>query len=361
MPETMTSIERFQRILEHKPVDRIGLHEHFWNDTHKEWVSQGHLKPEESFSQHFGYDIDESWAFDMTADLDFVPVVIDETEDTVTKKDGNGAILRRHKKHDSTPEHVGFTVQEREQWDEIKHLLTPSERRINFKDYREKKELCRQQNRFFTWSGVNVFEQIHPLCGHENLLVGMALDPEWVSEMAEVYSGLTINLMEILFAKEGKPDGIWFYEDMGYKNAPFMSPEMYRELIFPAHQKTISYAHSLGLPVVMHSCGFVEPLLPDMVRAGIDCLQAMEVKAGMDLLRIHRNFGEKIALMGGLDVRSICSNDRAWIDRELMEKIPEVKQGFGFVLHSDHSIPKTVEYENYCYFVRRGLELGTYQ
>ena len=48
------------------------------------------------------------------------------------------------------------------------------------------------------------------------------------------------------------------------------------------------------------------------------------------------------------------------IDAELEAKIPIVKEGFGFVLHSDHSIPKTVDYETYQYFIKKGLELGTY-
>ena len=139
-----------------------------------------------------------------------------------------------------------------------------------------------------------------------------------------------------------------------------MSPAMYEELIQPAHKYTIDYAKSLGLPVIMHSCGFVEPLLPGMIAAGIDCLQVIEIKAGMDLLKLHKLYGDQIAFMGGIDVRTLYSNDRAVIDKELESKIPLVKKGFNYVLHSDHSIPKTVDYETYCYFIQKGLELGRY-
>jgi len=199
---------------------------------------------------------------------------------------------------------------------------------------------------------------MHPVCGHEHMLVGMALEPEWITDMAEIYSDMIINLWETLFSKCGKPDGICFYEDMGFKGRPFMSPAMYKELIFPAHKKTIDYAHSLGLPVVMHSCGFIEPLLPHMVEAGIGCLQVIEVKAGMDLIRIYKEYGDRLSLMGGIDVRKLYSNDKKQIDEELEAKIPIVKQGFGYTLHSDHSIPNTVDYETYKYFIEKGLELG---
>ncbi len=359
--QQLTGIERMQNILAHKPVDRIGLYEHFWSDTHREWMRAGAIRPGDSFDDLFGYDMNESWALDLTADIDFVPQVLEETEDTILTLDGNGAMLRQHKKHDSTPEHVGYKIQTREDWEEkIKPLLVPDERRINFEAYRAMRDRCREKNRFFVLSGVNVFESIHPLIGHENFLISMALDPEWVEDMVKTYCDLILNLQEILFAKEGRPDGIWYYEDMGYKGSPFMSPAMYRELILPAHKRSFDHAHALGMPVIVHSCGFVEPLLPDMVNAGMNMLQVIEVKAGMDLLRIHKNFGEKIGLMGGIDVRALYSNDFATIDRELESKIPFVKQGYGFALHSDHSIPCTVNIESYRHFIEKGLELGTY-
>ena len=78
------------------------------------------------------------------------------------------------------------------------------------------------------------------------------------------------------------------------------------------------------------------------------------------LLELHRLYGDKIAFMGGIDVRTLATNDRAVIDAEMEAKIPVVKQGFNFVLHSDHSIPRAVDYETYRYFIEKGLELGRY-
>ena len=357
----MTGVERISNILARKPVDRIGVFEHFWPDTHKAYVEQGHLKADELLEHHFGLDMQMAWVFNLVADLDFEDKIIEETEETKLVLDGNGAYLRRHKLHDTTPEHVDFTVKTREDWEKYKPmLLEVDERRINFEVYRKSKEEAAKSGRFFALSGVNVFESMHPIAGHENMLIGMALDPDWIHDMANTYAELTIKLQEILFAKEGKPDGVFYYDDLGFKQKPFISPTMYRELIMPYHKKTFDYNHSLGLPVILHSCGFIEPLLPDMIEAGIDCLHTIEIKAGMDLLKIHKEFGDKIAFMGGIDVRCLYSNDKAIIDKELESKIPIVKEGFGYVLHSDHSIPKTVDYETLVYFFEKGLELGKY-
>ncbi|MFI3325476.1 MAG: uroporphyrinogen decarboxylase family protein [Clostridia bacterium] len=356
----MTGKERMIKILNHEPVDRIAIYEHFWGDTHKAWEKAGHLKPGESFDDHFDFDMSECWAFNMVIDLDFVKETISETENTITQKDGNGAILKRHKLHDTTPEHIGYTICEKEDWDKVKHMLKAEPRRINFEAYRKAKKAAADAGRFFCWSGVNVFELMHPICGHENMLVGMILEPEWIEEMATTLIDITLELQEILFNQEGYPDGIWYYEDMGYKLKPFMSPQKYIELIMPSHKKSCDYAHSHGMPVIMHSCGYVATLLPHMIEAGIDCLQVIEIKAGMDLLDLHAKYGDKICFMGGIDVRTLYKNDTAEIDKELEEKIPVVKNGFNYVLHSDHSIPNTVNYETFQYFIKKGLELGTY-
>jgi uroporphyrinogen decarboxylase len=359
--QSMTGRERIANILQRKPVDRIGLFEHFWDDTQRIWQANGWIPDETPFEDVFGFDLQTFWAFKMVADLDFGEEIVEETEETVLKRDGNGALLRRHKLHDSTPEHVDFLVKERHGWQEyIKPKLVADRRRIDFEGYRKAKAQAAAAGRFFCWSGINVFELMHPMCGHEHMLVGMALDPDWVKDMVSTYSRVTLELQEMLFAEEGYPDGIWYYEDMGYKQHPFMSPRMYREIIQPAHTLTVGWAHARGLPVIMHSCGYVEPLLPGMLEAGIDCLQVIEVKAGMDLLRLYRDYGERLSFMGGIDVRVLYNNDRREIDAELEAKIPVVKGHYGYVLHSDHSIPNNVHPDTYRYFIKKGLGLGRY-
>lgn len=359
--QPMTSKERFLNAVNRKPVDRLPVHEAFWKDTLDKWRAEGHLGEQESPHDHFEIDLRTAGWLSSTADLDYVPETIEETEDTILQKDGNGAILRRHKKHSATPEHVDFSVKDREAWEEkIKpFLLGLDRRRIPFEGYREGRRMSVERDLCFGWAGVAPFEQMHPVCGHEYMLMGMALDPDWVRDMVMTYANMTINHLETLFSEEGAPDLLWFYEDMGFKGKPFMSPDMYREIVQPGHKKLFDFAHSLGLRVLVHSCGYVEPLVPGLVEAGMDCLQAMEVKAGMDMRKIKDKFGDRISFFGNIDVREIISNDRARIAAELNAKIPPMmKAGCGYILHSDHSIPPDVEHETMHYFVETGREMN---
>ncbi len=357
----MTSIERMRNVLERKPVDVTPIAVSPWGATVERWRSEGHVGKDEDIAEHFGQDLRSGGWLNSTADLDFTPQTIEETEETILRLDGNGALLRQHKLHDSTPEHVDFRVRDRATWEELAkpHLVDVDRRRIPFEHYRDAKRYAAEKERYYCWAGVAPFEQMHPVCGHEYMLIGMALDPEWVRDMVETYASLTINHLEVLFAEEGAPDGFFFYEDMGFKQKPFMSPAMYEEIVLPGHKRLFDYAHSLGCRVIVHSCGYVEPLVPGLIEAGMDCLQAMEVKAGMDLPTLFKRFGDRISFYGGIDVRTLISNDRAAIDREMDAKIlPVVTAGGGYILHSDHSEPPEVDYETMRYFVDRGRTLG---
>lgn len=370
----LTSKERFDRILKHLPVDRIGLFEVFWKETVQHWSAEGHFASPETVSDHFGLDVRRTGGeitpgdyrtINLIADIYAGDQVVEETESTRLIRDGNGALLRWIKGGSGAPEHVDFTVKDRGGWKEHirPHLLDEQtyERRINFSSYRALRAKCARDERFMTCGVVGPFDQMSPMCGHEHLLMGMALDGEWIRDMATSYVTVMIRLLETLFEREGLPDGLWVWDDLGFKHRPFMSPAMYRALLYPAHKQLFDFAHSRGLPVVLHCDGYVEGLIPSLIEAGINCLQPLEVKAGMDLLKLKQRFGDRIALIGGMDVRVLETNDLEAVEGELLSKLPAVMVGSGYVLQVDHSVSPLVEYKTYKFFVERGLEIGTYR
>lgn len=357
--QKLTGKERIARVLARKPADRIGLFEEFWDDTLKAWSS--HLDEDGAVALPGGrrLDMEKAWPLNFTADVHFKELIIEETAETVLTLDGNGATLRRHKLHASTPEHVRFRCTSEAVWrDEFRPLLQDTGSRLDVVDYSKNMHRAGRMDSFLLCGSWNVFQLMQNLCGPEALLMAMALEPDWVSDMVDVYAELAIHLHEELFSQCGLPDGIFLMEDLGYKFRPFMSQTMFREFIKPAYVRMCSFAKGLGLPVLFHSCGFMEPFVPDLIEAGVSCLTAMEVKAGMDAVRLHRLYGDRLSFMGGIDTRALASNDHDMIEAELQRVIPALREGHGYILSSDHSIPDTVTYETYCRFVERGLEMA---
>jgi uroporphyrinogen decarboxylase len=155
-------------------------------------------------------------------------------------------------------------------------------------------------------------------------------------------------------------DGAFFYDDMGYRNGLLFSPESYRTLLKPAHTMVCDFFHDHGGKVILHSCGCVKALIPDLIEAGVDCLQPLEVKAGMDVVELKRQYGDDIAFMGGIDVRAMADPDPSVIEEEISTKIPVAKEGGGYIYYSDHSVPDNVSFQQYQHVMELVEEYGAY-
>ena len=184
------------------------------------------------------------------------------------------------------------------------------------------------------------------VCMYESLL----LDPEWIHDYNRVYTDFFIAHYRVLIEEAGKPDGIWIYEDLGYKNGLFCSPTVLEALISPYYKELVDFFHSYDLPVVLHSCGGIEAALPLIVAAGFDALNPMEVKAGCDVLRFAEQVGDRLAFIGGLDARVLESGDRERIRSEVIRLVEGMKNiGARYVFGSDHSISTNVRYADFQY------------
>jgi uroporphyrinogen decarboxylase len=194
----------------------------------------------------------------------------------------------------------------------------------------------------------------------ENLLMLMATDPGFVKEMVDTIADLILSTMTLLEG-EGVPfDALWLFNDMGYRNATLFSPAMYREIIQPADRMLWTRAHDLGKQTILHSCGRVTELIPDLVDAGLDCLQPLEVKAGMDVCELKPVCGDTVAFFGNIDVRLMADPDPAKIEAEIRDKFAAAMPGGGYLYYSDHSVPKNVSFERYRYVMDLVDRYGRY-
>ena len=108
----------------------------------------------------------------------------------------------------------------------------------------------------------------------------------------------------------------------------------------------------------LHSCGFIEPLVPDLVEIGLEMLNPLEIKAGMDPFKLKSLYGDKLAFHGGINAQLW---DKPDLVRSEMERIiPVMKEGGGYVFASDHSIPNSVSFETMKQIAELAHRLGKY-
>ncbi len=352
-----TSREVIDNLIRNKPAERVGLNDNPWGQTVKKWIGQGYPTDAEGkpvpVGDHFGFDMMGcgGW-FPWQAKL-IDPEIVEESDEWKIVRDGSGASLKQWKERPGTPEHIDFQMNSREIWEqEYKpHVLGSSRARFGpnaVETVKSNLAEAAEKRRWAQYGNLFIWEGMRKSLGDINLYENLLLDPGWINDYCRTYTDVMKECYRILLDEVGKPDGVWMYEDLGYKNATFCSPEVYKNQIFPFYAEMIEFFHSYDLPVVLHSCGFTEPILDLIVDVGFDALNPMEVKAGNDIFRIADGYSDKLAFIGGLDARVLESGDRDLIRRSVSELIEGMKsRGARFVFGSDHSLSTSVDYDDF--------------
>lgn len=356
----ISSRERMNLALSHQEADRVPRAESFWPETIPLWHTQG-LDVGADLRQMFDYDIINAGWVHHDARPGFLQIV-EETEEWQTRMDGNGTVLKFWRHKSGTPEHIAFTTDSRDKWEALKKelLAVPVEVRVDAYGALAAMHRARAEDRWFCWAGVECFEIGKDVLGHEILCMAMAEDPEWARDVFDTETDVAIRALDYLERCGVTFDGAWIFGDIAYNHAPFCSPRMYRQLVMPAHARQVGWFKDRGLPVIYHTDGDFRPLIPSFIEIGIDCFQPLEAKANIDVRELKPQVGDRVTLMGNIDIMTLITNDRERIEAEVAAKIPLAGRGGGYIYHSDHSVPPGVTWETYQFLMRLVDEYGRY-
>ena len=348
-----TSREAIDRLLRNKPpFERIGLSDYVWEDTAEKWVrEEGYPTDEEGkpiwCEHYFGFDLCGA-----DGGIQFLPFygegaeeVVDETDEWKITRNGAGAALKYWKSKSGTPEHVDFKMISRKIWerDYRPQLLVVDRSRLDIEETKKNLQTRREEG-FWTHYGLGcVWETMRCSMGDICMFESLVLDPAWIHDFNRVYTDFYKAHFKILIEEAGVPDGMWIYEDLGYRNGLYCSPKVLEELIFPYYSELVAFFHSYNLPVVLHACGNISEAVPLVVEAGFDALNPMEVKAGCDIFSFAEKYADKLAFIGGLDARILESGDEDVIRTGVSLLIEGMKKRRArYVFGSDHSISTNV-------------------
>jgi uroporphyrinogen decarboxylase len=285
--------------------------------------------------------------------------VISETDSDVTYTSSWGVTMRQWKHAASTPEFLDFTIVDADAWQKAKARIDTARDRVRWDMLAREYPLWRQQNAWIApvvWFGFDVTHSW--MVGTERVLMALAEDPEWIVDMWRTQLDTELALLDMAWDAGYTFDSIIWFDDMGYKENQFFSLRMYRSLLKPFHQRAIDWAHAKGIQAHLHSCGDVRPFVPEMVRMGLNALNPLEVKAGMDPLALKQQFGRDLVFHGG--VNAVLWDQPEAIQAEMERVIPAMKENGGYIFSSDHSVPSSVSLEDFRRIVELAKKLGTY-
>jgi len=138
--------------------------------------------------------------------------------------------------------------------------------------------------------------------------------------------------------------------DFGSQNGPFVSPRSYRNLFKPFHKAVNDWVHqNTGWKSMIHSCGSIYRLLPDMIEAGFDILNPVQIGAAeMDPQRLKDEFGDELVFWGGgIDTqKTLPFGSPDDVRREACRLIRIFGKGGGYVFNPIHNVQARVPVEN---------------
>ena len=189
------------------------------------------------------------------------------------------------------------------------------------------------------------------LRGYEAFMIDLVADKPLANALLEMLTDAYIRRCERYFERVGDYiQVVLVNDDLGTQAGPMLSPECYREMIWPHQKRLFSFIREKsGAFILFHSCGSVHTFIPDLIEAGVDALNPVQVSAkGMDTARLKEQYGRDITFWGGgCDTqRVLWQGPPQRIRDEVKRRIGDLARGGGFVFTQVHNIQPDVPPEN---------------
>jgi uroporphyrinogen decarboxylase len=199
--------------------------------------------------------------------------------------------------------------------------------------------------------GGNLLEIGQFLFRNDNFFVLLANEPDKAAEFLDRLTEHHLRNLEKYLGLVGPYiDVILFGDDLGMQTGPQISPRMYRSVFKPRHARMWKRAKELAnVKVMLHSCGGLRELLPDLIDAGLDTINPVQITCrGMEADGLKRDFGDQITFWGGgCDTRDILPHGTPdEVKAHVREQIRILRPGGGFVFQQVHNIMADVPPEN---------------
>lgn len=223
--------------------------------------------------------------------------------------------------------------------------------------YQNKEELLRQMepvaaNAGQCFLGCDVspcgFEMYWRLRGMEDALIDFVAEPELAATMVGRCADFAVELGRSVCERFAL-DWLWTGDDVGSQTGMMMSPDTWRRIVRPHLQRVFDVAKEHRLWIAYHSCGAVRDIIGDLVEMGVDVLNPIQCNCpGMDPAELKKEFGDRLAFMGGVDTQGVLPNGSVLEVRLATRRLLDAMTagGGGYIMAASHTIPPETPDEN---------------
>jgi len=186
---------------------------------------------------------------------------------------------------------------------------------------------------YSTWfvTRIGIFPTMLSL-GTENFCVALYDNPAFVETVLDRYCEWMVAVADRI-GQMGF-DVFASTDDLAFNTAPFFSPAVFHDLVIPRYRKV---AAKIRQPWIIHSDGNILPFVDDFLSVGVAALHPNE-KGAMDIRAVKRQYGDRLCLLGNVDLNLLGMGSPDAVDQEVKELIRDVAPGGGYVVTSGNSL-----------------------
>jgi uroporphyrinogen decarboxylase len=191
----------------------------------------------------------------------------------------------------------------------------------------------------------DIFTMTWEMMGFENFSLALFEDETIIKlindKVGEIVLSMFRNMSELDCVQ-----ALWYSDDIAYTNGLMVSPDTLEKYFFPWLEKIGEIARQTNKPLIYHSDGILFDVMERLIECGINALHPIEPKA-MDIVEVKKRFGDKISLIGNIDVDLLARGTKDEIRKNVLFNIENVGFNGGYCVGSGNSIPEYVNLDNY--------------
>ncbi len=195
-------------------------------------------------------------------------------------------------------------------------------------------------DRIFLFGGFHggIFELTWQCMGFDRFVIAARRQKDFIARMIRFYTDYFCTMVEAI-AAAGLP-GVLYSDDMAFRSGPMLNPRLFEELFGEAFRRITDTAHTLGLKIVAHTCGNVYSLLEWLADCGFDGVHSLEPTAGVELSKAKEMIGDRLCLIGNMDVTHILiDGDRDEVREAVRASIRDAGAGGGYTVAPTNTHP----------------------
>jgi uroporphyrinogen decarboxylase len=191
------------------------------------------------------------------------------------------------------------------------------------------------------------------LMGYETLCYALFESRALVQAIVERITTINLKIIQRMLQFE-RVKIIFGSDDMGFRSGTLISPKDLREFVLPGHKQAAEMTHAAGRPYLLHSCGNLRAIMPDLVEnVKIDAKHSFEdTIEPIEAVKAH--YGNRIGLIGGIDVDFLCRATPAAVRERVRHTLEVCMPGGGYCLGTGNSVANYIPLENYLTMLDEG-------